>query len=63
MSAEGRTVPKLHLIEHTYGTGADVEEVAIEAHISRLRKRLKPHGIAIQVTRGLGYAIRLDTAL
>jgi len=62
MSAEGRTVAKLQLIEHTYGTGSDVEEVAIEAHISRLRKRLKPHGIAIQVARGLGYAIRLDTA-
>jgi len=62
MSAEGRTVAKLQLIEHTYGTGSDVEEAAIEAHISRLRKRLKPHGIAIQVARGLGYAIRLDTA-
>jgi len=55
--AEGRTVRKSHLLEHTYGTGADIDESAIEAHLSRLRKRLKPHGIAITVQRGLGYAI------
>ena len=37
--------------------GADVDESAVEGHISRLRKRLRPHGIAITVRRGLGYAI------
>ncbi|MEQ8366282.1 MAG: response regulator transcription factor [Roseicyclus sp.] len=57
MSADGRTVPKPHLLEHTYGTGTDVDEAAIEAHISRLRKRLRPHGIMIRVQRGLGYSI------
>lgn len=57
MSAEGRTVPKAQLLEHTYGTGSDVEEAAIEAHLSRLRKRIKPHGVTIQVQRGLGYAL------
>ena len=45
LSANGRTVSKTHLLEHTYGTGTDVEEAAVEAHISRLRKRLKPHAI------------------
>lgn len=58
MSAQGRTVSKAQLLEHTYGTGSDVEEAAVEAHLSRLRKRLKPHGIAIVVQRGLGYAIQ-----
>lgn len=57
MAANGRNVSKSQLLEHTYGTGTDVDEVAIEAHISRLRKRLKPHGIGIVVSRGLGYAV------
>lgn len=63
MSAEGRTVPKAQLLEHTYGTGSDVEEAAIEAHLSRLRKRIKPHGVTIQVQRGLGYALAEGPAL
>jgi DNA-binding response OmpR family regulator len=57
MGADGRTVSKSQLLEHTYGTGTDVEEAAVEAHISRLRKRLKPLGLAITVHRGLGYAL------
>lgn len=55
--AQGRVVPKNNLLESVYGTGADIEESAIEAHISRLRKRLKPFGIEIQVQRGLGYRL------
>ena len=57
MGASGRTVPKGELIEQVYGVGADIDESAVEGHISRLRKRLRPHGIAITVRRGLGYAI------
>lgn len=57
LAADGRTVSKAQLLEHTYGTGTDVEEAAVEAHISRLRKRLKPHSIAIVVHRGLGYKL------
>jgi len=59
MLAEGRTVPKHDLLDHVYGTGADVDETAIEVHVSRLRKRLKPHGLMIRVRRGMGYAIAL----
>jgi DNA-binding response OmpR family regulator len=62
LTAQGRTVPKSDLLDHTYGIGADVEESAIEAHISRLRKRLKPHGITILVRRGLGYSLALEKA-
>jgi len=58
--AEGRTVAKPDLLEHVYGTGADIEESAIEVHVSRLRKRLKPHGLSIRARRGLGYAILLE---
>lgn len=57
LNAEGRNVSKQRLLEHAYGTGSDTDETAIEVHISRLRKRLKPHAIAITVQRGLGYAI------
>lgn len=57
MSAQGRTVSKGDLIDHLYGTGADIEESAVEVHISRLRKRLKPYGLEIRVARGLGYAL------
>jgi DNA-binding response OmpR family regulator len=60
--AQGRTVPKADLLEHTYGVGADVEESAIEVHVSRLRKRLRPHGLSINVQRGLGYSIAWDGA-
>lgn len=60
LSAQGRTVPKSDLLDHTYGVGADVEESAIEVHVSRLRKRLKPHGISIRVQRGLGYSIEQE---
>lgn len=63
LGAQGRTVPKVELLDHVYGVGADVEEAAIEAHISRLRKRLKPHGLAIRVQRGLGYSlVEMDAA-
>ncbi|SHH30088.1 response regulator transcription factor [Marivita hallyeonensis] len=62
ITAEGRTVPKAQLLEHTYGTGSDIEEAAIEAHLSRLRKRLKPYGVRINVQRGLGYAIAPEAA-
>ena len=57
IAAQGRTVSKADLLEHVYGIGTDVEEGAVEAHLSRLRKRLKPHGIGIRVQRGLGYAL------
>ena len=57
LAAQGRTVSKRDLLEHTYGVGADVEESAIEVHVSRLRKRLRPHGVTIAVQRGLGYAL------
>lgn len=57
ITAQGRTISKNDLIDHIYGTGADIEEGAIEVHTSRLRKRLKPYGLAIRVARGLGYAL------
>ena len=53
--ADGRLVSKSTLIEHCYGTGADVEDSIVEVHVSRLRGRLKPFGVQIKAQRGLGY--------
>lgn len=57
LTAQGRAVSKQDLLDHIYGTGADVEEAAVEVHISRLRKRLRPHGLSIRVQRGIGYSL------
>ena len=57
MQADGRVISKDSLIERTYGTGSGVAESAVEAHISRLRRRLAPYDIEIRVQRGLGYAL------
>ena len=49
---------KARLIEALYGTGADVSESAVEAHISRLRKKIAPAGLEIRMMRNIGYLIR-----
>lgn len=61
ITAQGRPVSKQDLLDHVYGTGSDVEEAAIEVHISRLRKRIKPHGLSIRVQRGIGYCLETVT--
>ncbi|AXI44711.1 DNA-binding response regulator [Sulfitobacter sp. SK012] len=54
----GRTVSKSSLLDSVYGTGADVDAQVVEVYVSRLRKRLKPHGVEIRVQRGLGYVMQ-----
>lgn len=56
--AEGRVVSKQLLLDSLYGTGADVDEPVVEVYVSRLRKRLRPHGVQITVKRGLGYMMQ-----
>ncbi len=57
LAANGRTVSKQVLLDHLYGTGSDVDEPVVEVYVSRLRKRLKPFGIEINMQRSLGYAM------
>lgn len=57
----GRLVSKAQLASHVYGTGADVDDTAIEPHVSRLRRRLAPYGVQIKTARGLGYMLDVDT--
>ena len=59
-AADGRLVSKNALLEHAYGTGADVEDSVVEVYVSRLRGRLKGHGIQIKTQRGLGYQLLIE---
>jgi two-component system OmpR family response regulator len=57
LERRGRIVSKSLLTDHVYGVGADVEETVVEPHVSRLRRRLAGHGVAIKTARGLGYML------
>lgn len=59
LDRRGRIVPKAQLTDHVYGVGADIDDSAVESHVSRLRKRLGPHGISIRTARGLGYMLEV----
>lgn len=55
--ANGRAVSKTALLDRVYGTGSDTDEKVIEVYVSRLRKRLRGHGVSIRVNRGIGYSL------
>ncbi len=59
LERRGRIVSKAQLMSHVYGIGADVEESAIEPHVSRLRRRLDGYGVRIKTARGLGYMLEI----
>jgi two-component system OmpR family response regulator len=52
----GTVVPKPQLEDSLYEFGEEVESNAVEAHVSRLRKKLGAE--FIETVRGLGYRIR-----
>ncbi len=56
----GQVVGKETLSARLYGTGADVEENAVELQVSRLRKKLSGTGVEIRTLRGLGYLMRVS---
>ncbi|WP_170327528.1 response regulator transcription factor [Ruegeria arenilitoris] len=60
LERRGRIVPKSQLTDYVYGVGADVEDSAVEPHVSRLRKRLQNLGIRIKTARGLGYLLEVQ---
>ena len=55
--AEGRPVSKEFLLDYAYGTGSATDDKVVEVYISRLRRRLSPHGVRIRVQRGIGYLL------
>jgi DNA-binding response OmpR family regulator len=54
-------VPRTVLEERLYGFGDDVTPNALEAHVSRLRRRLNDAAadVSIHTVRGVGYLLRL----
>ena len=60
--ANGAVVSKSRLLDDVYGVGSETNESVIEVYVSRLRKRLGPHGVHIRVHRGIGYSLTVDDA-
>lgn len=57
LERRGRLTPKSVLLDHLYGIGVDMDDSAVEVHISRLRKRLRVWAVEIKTARGLGYML------
>lgn len=55
LQRSGRVVSKDYLLEQLYDWDQEVGTNAIEVCVHRLRKKLKPAGVAIRTIRGLGY--------
>ena len=55
MMANGRLLSKGQLLDSITRFDDDVSENAVEQYVSRLRRKLSNHGIAINAARGLGY--------
>jgi two-component system OmpR family response regulator len=51
----GKVVAKQAIIESLAGFDEDLSANAIEQYVSRLRKRLSPHGLTVKTARGIGY--------
>lgn len=58
MRRAGRTVSRAALEEAVYGFDDEIASNSLDAHISRLRRKLVPAGIEIHAMRGLGYLLR-----
>ena len=60
MRRAGRVVMREHLEAQVYGFDDDISSNALEAHISRLRKRLSEAGAGVLLhgVRGVGYMLR-----
>lgn len=55
----GRVAAKETLSARLYGTGADVDDNAVELLVSRLRRKLGGSDVEIRTLRGLGYLLRV----
>lgn len=54
----GRTVARPALEEAVYGFDDEIASNTLDAHISRLRRKLAPAGVEIHGIRGVGYLLR-----
>ena len=60
VDSQGRLVSKSSLMNYVYGVGEEVSEASIEVLISRLRKKISPYEVQINMVRGLGYYLKAD---
>ncbi|WP_077965264.1 response regulator transcription factor [Ensifer adhaerens] len=51
----GKVVAKDAIMQSLTGFDDDLSPNAIEQYVSRLRKRLAPHGLTVRTARGIGY--------
>jgi DNA-binding response OmpR family regulator len=60
LGAGGKLIPKRKLEDAIYSFDKEVSPNAIEAAVSRLRKRLEAEGASVDIVamRGLGYLVR-----
>lgn len=60
LMSKSAVVPKTQIVESLSTFDSDISENAVEQAISRLRKRLASHGVAIRAARGMGYFLMSD---
>jgi two-component system OmpR family response regulator len=60
MKRHGRTVTREALVTAVYSFDSEIESNALEAHVSRLRKKLADleSGVSVHTIRGIGYLLK-----
>ena len=53
----GRVVGKEAIVQSLTSLDNSLSDNAIEQYVSRLRRRLQPHGLTLRTARGLGYML------
>lgn len=53
----GKVVTKEAIVQSVTSLDDSLSDNAIEQYVSRLRRRLSPHGIALRTVRGIGYLL------
>jgi two-component system, OmpR family, response regulator len=57
----GKVVPKETIVQSLTTLDDILSDNAIEQYVSRLRRRIAPHGLALRTARGLGYYLERGT--
>ena len=55
MRRAGKVVSKQAIIQSLAAFDDDLSANAVEQYVSRVRRKLLPHGLTIRMARGLGY--------
>ena len=58
----GKVVSKDTIVRSLTGFDEDLSANAIEQYVSRLRRRLAPHGLTVRTARGIGYYLEIASS-